>query len=234
MNDKPTLFGFAPAFGLPDPSPFVLKLILFMRIHDINFDLKSGDPRKTPYKKIPVLEHKGITIADSERILDYLEQTYSITNDKLNTEQNAIGQLLVRGLDSNLYWSIVYSRWMQKPNSEKIRETFMGEIPSLLRRPLFAVIQRSVKRDLQGHGIGRMEAEKIYAFANKDVEALSVVLGDKPYLFGDTISRYDCAAAAYVAQMQPEGLESPHADMVKAHPNLISYWERIKNKYLEA
>ena len=78
QDTKPKLYGFYPAFGLPDPSPFTLKVYLFLRLHDIDFELVPGDPRTTPHKKIPVLEHNGRTIPDSEFILDYLGETFSL------------------------------------------------------------------------------------------------------------------------------------------------------------
>ena len=231
MDQKPTLRGFKPAFGLPDPSPFVLKVLLYMRVHNIEFDLKPGDSRKTPHKKIPVLEHNGQIIPDSELILDYLEHTYSIV-EQLNPEQHSIGQFIVRALDSNVYWSVVYSRWLTEKNAPIIKETFFGEIPSLVRKPLFAMVQKSVKRDLFGHGIGRMEPDSIYKLAKKDIDSLANLLGEKKYLFGDSITRYDCAAAAYVAQMLPTTIDTPHSEMVSAHPNLISLWQRFKDEYV--
>lgn len=231
MHQKPILRGFTPAFGLPDPSPFVLKVLLYMRAHNIEFELKPGDSRKTPHKKIPVLEHNGQVIPDSELILDYLEDTYSIT-EKLSSEQHSVGQFIVRALDSNLYWSIVYSRWLTEKNAPIIKETFFGQIPGIVRRPLFAMVQKSVKRDLFGHGIGRMEQETIYMLAKKDIGSLANLLGEKKYLFGDHITRYDCAAAAYVAQMLPATIDTPHSEMVRGHPNLISLWQRFKDEYV--
>lgn len=230
MQDIPKLVGFTPAFGLPDPSPFVLKVYLFLRLHEIDFELVSGDVRKTPKSKLPVLEHKGQVICDSELILDYLAKEYSIKPDEISKEQKAIGNMLTRALDDKMYWGILYSRWMKEPNASLICETFFSEVPSFLRKFVFRMVQKSIKRDLYGQGTGRLDEQQIYDFAEQDVAAIADILGDKDYLFGARMTRYDCTVAAYIAEMIPEQIESPHAPFVKQHPNLVAYWQRVKDK----
>ena len=46
------------------------------------------------------------------------------------------------------------------------------------------------------------------------------------------MTRYDCALAASVGQMLAEGIESPHPTLLKAYPNLLNYWARIKEAYI--
>ena len=234
MPDKPILLGFSPALGLPDPSPFTMKVYLFLKANQIDFELQPGDVRKTPYNKIPVLEHAGQVIADSELIIDYLAKMFEVEEPPLEAQQHAYGKLLASALDDKLYWSIVYARWMVDENAAVIRDAIFADVPSLVRKPLFAFIRRSVRRDLHGQGIGRLPESLIYDFARRELAALSDALGDNTFLFGDAITRYDCALAAYVAQMLPEGLDSPHARFLESHPNLVDYWQRIRADYVDS
>ena len=111
-------------------------------------------------------------------------------------------------------------------------ETFFAEVPGFLRKFIFSMVQKNVKRNLYGQGLGRLDEEQIYDFAQKDIAAIANILGDKDYIFGSTMTRYDCTVAAYIAEMIPEKIESPHAKFVKQHPNLVAYWQRVKEKLL--
>lgn len=50
------LYQFTPAWGLPNPGPFCLKLETWLRMADIPYELVSGaDVRKAPKKSCPTL-----------------------------------------------------------------------------------------------------------------------------------------------------------------------------------
>lgn len=75
------LYQFAPAFGLPNPSNFCLKLETYLRMADIPFESVYGmEMNKAPKGKMPYIEDSGNTIGDSNFIIEYLKQTYG---DKL-------------------------------------------------------------------------------------------------------------------------------------------------------
>lgn len=227
---KPILLGFMPALGLPDPGPFVLKTILFMRMHNIEFDLVPGDLRKTPQNKIPVLKHDGKTISDSEFILDYLSETYSLLADDLTPEQHAQGHMICRALEERTYWLMVMWRWTEEPNASTIRDIFFKTIPSILRKPIFKMVQKSVKRDLYGQGSSRHPAENAKQLARRDLEALSTLLGEKPYLFGDKPTRYDCTLGGLLGQFLQKHVETPLTEITGQYPNLVAYWHRMEKK----
>ena len=44
-----TLYGFGPMFGLPDPSPFVLKTEIQLKLAELPF----GKARCRPMKRLP-------------------------------------------------------------------------------------------------------------------------------------------------------------------------------------
>jgi Glutathione S-transferase N-terminal domain len=46
-----TLYKFIPAWGLPDLSPFCVKLETYLRLAKIPYETQVGDPRKAPKKK---------------------------------------------------------------------------------------------------------------------------------------------------------------------------------------
>jgi len=231
MSDIPKLHVFFPALGMPDPSPFPLKVVAFMRLHGIEYESVKGDVRKAPVGKIPYMEHKGKQIPDSECILNYLEAEYGIEKDLLTAEQHAQGHMICRTLEERLYWVVVYSRWLEDANWPTMRELIFSEVPGFMRGFIGNMVRKDIGKSLWRHGISRHSPEQMYDFAKEDLQALSALLGEKDYLFGDQPTKYDCTALAFVGQCQQTELPTAISKMLDDLPNLKSYWERGKERF---
>ncbi len=75
---------FEPAFGLPNASPFCMKLETYLRMTGIAYELSPPDMRdlgKAPKGKLPFIEDNGKIIADSTFIIDHLKTTHGDTLD---------------------------------------------------------------------------------------------------------------------------------------------------------
>ena len=71
-----TLHQYAKKWGM-NASPFCLKIELILRLFDFQFDIVDDMPKvKSPKGKLPVIEDNGKVVADSEFILDYLQEKY--------------------------------------------------------------------------------------------------------------------------------------------------------------
>jgi glutathione S-transferase len=83
-----TLYGFGPAFGLPDPSPFVMKAEILLKMAGVPYAVKTGGLSKAPKGKLPYVVDDGEPIGDSTFIRWHLEKKYNIDFDRgLNVEQ---------------------------------------------------------------------------------------------------------------------------------------------------
>ncbi len=231
MSQAIVLRQFKPAFGLPDPSPFPIKVALFMKMHGIEFDWAPGDVRQAPLKKIPYLEHKGRVIADSELILDYLSNTFNIVADDLSAEQHAAGYAVCRMLEEHAYFSIVYYRWWFDETFAYLRESLFSDIPKPVRNLIAGFIQRGVKKTLDGQGIARHSEMDVAKLLRRDYRALSNMLADRPYLFGEQMTRYDCTAIAFAAMVSTKGLPSKMPDIRSEFPNIAGYWDRAQKTW---
>jgi hypothetical protein len=69
-----TLHTFGPAFGLPDPSPFVTKLDILLKMSGQPYKAEIGGLRRAPKGKLPYIVDDGVTIADSTFIRWHLEK----------------------------------------------------------------------------------------------------------------------------------------------------------------
>ena len=59
------LFQFPPNFGVPNPSPFCLKVETWLRMAGMDYQVKTVfDPRKAPKGKLPFIELDGRVIAE--------------------------------------------------------------------------------------------------------------------------------------------------------------------------
>ena len=228
MTDTLKLYTFAPAFGIPDPSPFPTKVMAFMGMHNIKYQRVTGDTRKAPLKKIPYLERDGKQIPDSELILDYLVDEFGLPEDDLSAEQHAQGHMICRALEERTYWCVVYFRWAFDEPFAVLRDVFFADIPGILRKLIGAMIQKSMQKTLNGQGLSRHKESDVAEFMRRDFCALSHLLGDKSYLFGETPTRYDATAIGMVAMLFTEGLPTRTPNIVAEFPNLRDYWERTR------
>jgi glutathione S-transferase len=86
-----TLYGFGPAFGLPDPSPFVMKAELLLKMAGLPYKADTGGMRKAPKGKLPYIVDDGEAVGDSTFIRWHIEKKYQIDFDRgLTPEQRAI------------------------------------------------------------------------------------------------------------------------------------------------
>jgi len=226
------LYGFMPAFGMRDPSPFVLKLEAYMRLAGIDYKTTPMmDPRKAPKTKIPFIKDGDQTIADSSLCINYLKDKYGDSLGKgLSARQHAIGHSIKTMLEERTYWVIVHSRWMDENKNSIIRDTFFDEIPSFIRGFIFGKIVKDMKKDMHGHGIGRHTPEEIMAFGIKDLAAFEAVLADKPYLLGASPSEYDATGYGFLANIMAKPFPSPLSEYIQGSKTLTAYIDRVGKK----
>lgn len=106
------------------------------------------------------------------------------------------------------------------------------KLPWLVSKILKTFVVRAVKKSLYGQGIGRHSAEEIQHIARGDIKALSDLLKDKQFFFGDQPTTIDACVFAFLANVL-HGLRKdswPTVMVNKEFPNLVAYFERIKER----
>lgn len=222
------LYQFPPAFNVPNLSPFCMKVEGFLRIADIPFQIiTASDSKNAPKGKLPFIRDNGVNIGDSELIMDYLESKLDFKVDgHLDSHQKATHHAFIRTLDEHLYWTLLYSRWIEPHNFEVMRNQLFGHIPPPVSTVMAAKTRSSIRKQLDAQGMGRHNREEIYKKASKDIAQLSALLGDHKWFGGDYVSKLDLTAVAYLANILIPELNSPLAEAVKKHGNLETYYVR--------
>src|SRR5579871_1419632 len=109
-----TLYQYKPQMGLPSPSPFCMKLEMYLRMGGFEHTVVTLKGRPTsPTRKAPYIELDGKLLVDSGLIIDHLERGSGHRVDgKLTLAQRAESLALQRLMEDHLYWVIVYGRWV--------------------------------------------------------------------------------------------------------------------------
>ena len=227
------LYQFAPAFGLPNASPFCMKLETYLRMAGLPYQLvNSGNVMKAPKGKLPYIDDDGTIVADTTFIIDYLKRRHGDPLDaSLSPMDRALATAFQRLLEENLYWAIVHSRWAQVDGWALTKIAFFGGLPVPLRWIVPPLARRGILAEMRGHGMGRHNAEEIQRIACRDIAAVADFLADKPYLLGEQPSSLDATAYAFLANLLWAPLASPIRDYARSRPNLAAYCERMKARY---
>lgn len=157
------LVQFAPAFGLPNASPFCMKLETWLRMAGLPFETVNDGMRvmKAPKGKLPyIVDDDGSVVSDSSLIIEHLQQRRGIALDAaLTPAERGVATAFRRLFEENLYWAVLHTRWVDDAGWALTREAFFGTMPVPLRWFVPAMARRGLRAELRGHGMGRHDVE---------------------------------------------------------------------------
>jgi len=227
-----TLYSFGPAWGLPDPSPFVMKAEMLLKMSGLPYRTDTRGLSKAPKGKQPYIDDDGETVPDSTFIRWHLEKKYNIDFDRgLDPEQRAVSWAFEKMLEDNLYWAIVHDRWMDDANFDKGPRNFFRGLPVPVRWFATPMVRRKIRNYLHGQGMGRHTPEEIAALGIRSIDATATHLGTKPYLMGDEPTGLDATAFAFIAGALCKRFDTPLRAAAEHHDNLKAYVERMMARY---
>ena len=222
------LYKFGPYFGLPDPSPFVMKAEMLLKLAGLEYAENAGGFANAPKGKLPYLRDGDEIIADSTFIRLHIERKYGFDFDQgLSAAEKGVAWAVEKMCEEHLYWLVVDARWMDKANFARGPALFFLGVPTPMRPLVKAMVRRGVKRTLHGQGLGRHTGEERAELARRDLAAIDAVLGDKPFLFGEAPRGVDATVGAFVAACLAKAFVAPLREAAEAKPRLVAYAERM-------
>ena len=226
------LFTFPEAFGLRNVSPFCLKVEMALSHLGQEFEIvHEHDPRKSPKGKLPYIIDDGKTIADSELILDYLdEKSGGALYSQLSPGEYGRGIALTRLAEDHLYWLLVGSRWLDDDWFPNIQKGFFSAFPPILRNLVGVIARRQVRSTLALQGLGKHNFEEQKGFARRDFKALTDVLQGSDYLVGERMTVFDFSVASLLAGMIDNKPATWISVIAEEYPALRTYAERIQSE----
>ena len=222
------LHQFRRAWGF-NPSPFCLKVETYCQLAGIPYKSVKALPFKAPRGKLPFILDGAERIADSGLIFDHLRANAAWNLDSgLDARQQAMGHLLRRTCEESLYFTIVYSRWIDDAGWAVAAPEFFRGLPALVRAVVPGRTRAKVREQLRQQGYGRHGQDEIYALGLADLSAIANFLGDHVFAVTDRPTSFDASVYAMLKSILAPPLPSPLQKAVLAQPVLTDYVRRVE------
>lgn len=233
-----TVHGYGPAFGFPDLSPFVVKILYYARAQGFPVNAVVSSPRKSPRSKLPFIEVNGTQLCDSRFIIQHLESIHpQPMNGWMSAADHARAQPLQSMLEEHLYFITLCGRWVYEDGYAVLHPVLVNYlqqagIPAFLAPTVAKLIRKSVIKQSYAQGAGRLSREEHHALAMDIFSALDHALGDKPYILGDKPCTLDCTVGAFTTLGLISEFQHEVSKAFLQFPRLQAYGRRSHENYL--
>ena len=223
------LHQFETAFGIPNPSPFCMKLECFLRMSGLPYrSAPLRDLATAPKGKGPFVEIDGEKIGDSALIIRMLETRHGIDLDRgLTPAERALGHAMSVMLEERTYFVMLFDRWVDERNWPLVRDAYLGALPTAIQDQ----IREDCRARIARQGLGAHTPEEMRALAIADVDAVAGWLGEQPFLMGAGPTKADATVHAFVCNLLAEPFATPLKDATKRHANLVAYNQRMLKRF---
>jgi glutathione S-transferase len=226
------LYGFGPGFDLPEISPFVTKTEVQLKMAGLEYRKEKARPPSSPKGQLPYIRDGEETVADSTFIRAHIEGKYGFDFDApLSLQARAQAWAFERMIEHHVYWGLVGARWVDADNFSKGPAHFFDGAPAHMREKLREDAQFRVAENYLISGLGRHAPDEDVDLAVRSLFALSVQLGDKPYLMGDAPCGTDATAFGALAGILTPFFDSALRRRTEQFGNLIAYVDRMMRRY---
>ena len=223
-----TLYGFGPAFGLPDLSPFVIKAELLLKLSGLPYRVEVGNLGKSPKHKLPYIDDAGTIVPDSTLIRMHLEARHAVDFDKgLSPAEKGTAWAIEKMLEDHVYWIVARERWLDDASFDRgPRRYFDEKVPALIRPLVIAMVRRQVRSNLRGQGTGRFTPDETERITARAIDAAAGVLGDRDWLGGASPIGADATLLAFMTSLLCPHFDTPSRRYAERHANLVAYCDR--------
>jgi len=230
-----TLYQPPKAWGLPSMSPFCVKVETFLRMSGIPYQTKIGDIRKAPKGRVPYIEDSESTMGlmgDSGLIVDYLRDKYKVKIDQnLSADQCAQALVMRRMIEEHHYFVGAWFRWHDDSSFKYVKDFFKPLLPPVIGGVILNQIRKTFLGVVRDQGVGAHSRAEILHMAKENVEALSQLLGSRPFFMGSEPTSVDATAFGFLVQSIWVPWDNELKTMTRAYPNLVAYCHRMRERY---
>jgi glutathione S-transferase len=227
-----TLHQPPPVWGLPNMSPFCVKLETYLRMAGIEYKVGSVNFKHAPKDKVPYITDGDRVMGDTGFIVDYLKEKYGDKLDaKLSAEDQAKSLVMRRMIEEHQYFVGAWLRWHEKESFVYVAAVFKRMLPPVIGGFILKKIRESFLGEIKAQGVGRHTREEIIQLARDNLSAISILLGDKSFYLGNEPTSVDATLYGFLIQVLWTPWDSPVKTYAQSLPNLNAYCERMKNRY---
>ncbi len=223
-----TLHQFDSFWGLPNASPFCMKVEGYLRWRRIPFRIVVSSPRRSPSGQVPWVVDDGEVIADSQKIITRFERGRADALDHWMTARDrAAAHMLRRLLEFDLFWQINYSRWVDPAGWARFRPDIRVRLPLPMRLFGLPMVRRRLMRTCRMLGLKPDQPQKAYDIGRGHIDAVADLLGDSPFMLGENISSVDFSALGVLGNIMRQPAPSPIRDHANDRENLVTWLDRM-------
>ena len=228
-----TVHSLPGAGGVSSVSPFCAKVEIYLRMVGLPFKTVLGDGRKAPKGKLPYVDDEGARVCDSTLIVEHFERKLGSKSldHGITATDRARAHALKRMLEESLYFTLLWSRWIDEAGWGTTREILRGILPGPLKLFVPGLIRNIVKKQVHAQGTGRHARDEIYAFAVEDVRALATLIGDGRFALGEEPRSIDATVYAFVSQLFRAPFRNPMTEHARSEPALTRYLEAMDQRF---
>ncbi len=227
------VYTFGSAWGMPVPtaSPFGLKLITWLLMHDLPHDVRvENNPGKGPKGKCPWAVIDGETIGDSYLVVERLKAARGLADDALSPRQLAIAETTRLMLEEHFHQVWEHELFIYDGGWKRAYE-FFDQLPPGLRVLVRNVARMQLRKQLYARGVGRHEHAEIVRMGVLDLDLIEELIGDGPFFFGDVPTDIDATVFGFLALVHWTPSESPVWAHFHSRPRLGAYCDRMLERY---
>ena len=235
MSDaRITLYHFGGTAGLPDISPFCVKLGAWMRLAGVAHEVKLGNPLKAPYGKLPYAKIDGQIVADSTVIIQRVQARDAVSLDQgLSPAQRAQARAWQSLLEEHLYFFIIRERWQHDAGWAVYRRHLKDVLvksgaPGALAGVLLPSLRRKAVKIAHQQGVGRLDSTEAAALTRQLMQALATTLDDHAFMMGDEPTSVDASAYGMLAGVAPLQIPGAIKDAWDELPSLGRYCQAMR------
>lgn len=233
-DQKVDVYTFGPAWGIPvpTPSPFGLKVLTWMRMHEVPYTLHvENDPGKGPKKKCPWALVGGELLGDSELIIAALKRRLGIEGDtQLSREQRALATATRLMLEEHYHQVWEHELFIHEGGWARGKE-FFDQLPAGIKLVVRTLVRGQLRRQLFARGVGRHDHERIVDMGIEVLDSIDALLGDDDYFFGDEPTEVDASIFGFLALTHWTPVRSRLWDDFRSRERLVAYCERMRERY---
>lgn len=232
------VYGFSPSLGLPDLSPFVVKVLAYLAMADIPYKLLAGDARKAPKGKLPYIEDGGRAIPDSSFIVEYLRKNYRDLDAGMPAADRALATAVQSMLEEHLYFVILTQRWVDDTGwkvvgpgiSEVIKK---AGVPGFAAPLVVNMVRKQVVKVAHVQGMGRHSMSEVEDIGVRLIDSLAELAGQKPYFLGEQPRAIDATVFPFVWTLSATPIEGRLRTHMRSKAALMVYCQRMKDTYFK-
>ncbi|MCP3978262.1 MAG: glutathione S-transferase family protein [bacterium] len=195
-------------------------------IHNVQ---TPGQAKKfNPRGRVPSVKFGNEIVVDSSDILTEIDRRFPDPPlDPDDSLQRTRAKMLEDWGDEVLYFYIVWVRWCQPDNFERMCSEVLSKLPVPVRWIIPSYARRAVVKRLSGQGVGLKGEACVRRELYECLDNVAELLRAGPFLVGDRISRADISVGSMLDQLSCELLTPQEAGEIRARPEIPAWLDRL-------